>query len=97
MNEMISAPSVTFSMTPFVWNTDAAVFVFKDGKANIDRENLVPGKPIKVVLIGDRPNEAQVETIRLVWETLKDEFGFAAAGFCPAIQPLLSEILPPAA
>lgn len=58
MTEMINAPSVTFSMTPFVW-TDAAVFVFKDGKANIHREKLVPGKPIKVVLIGDRPNEAR--------------------------------------
>ena len=35
MHEMIAAPSVTFSMTPFVWNTDAAVFIFKNGNRNL--------------------------------------------------------------
>jgi hypothetical protein len=90
--EMITAPSVTFSMTPFVWNTDAAVFVFKNGKANIDREAAVPGNPMKVALLGDEPNEAQVEAIKTIWRTLREQFGFAAAAFCPAIMPRMAEI-----
>lgn len=92
MQEMYTAPSVTFSMTPFVWHTDAAVFVFKDGKANIDREAVVPGKPMKVVLLGDYPNEAQLEAIKTIWRTLRENFGFAAAAFCPAIMPRMAEI-----
>lgn len=94
-NEVIplpkSAQAVTFSMTRFVWN-DAAVFIFKDGKANIDRENVIPGKPMKVVVLGDEPNEAQVEAIKTIWRVLRVQFGFAVASFCPAIEPRMAEI-----
>ena len=34
-------------------------------------------------------------TIRPVSQSLKDEFGFALGGLCLAIQPLMSEIMPP--
>jgi deferrochelatase/peroxidase EfeB len=30
--------TVRFSMTPFIWHTDASLFVFKDGKVNVDQE-----------------------------------------------------------
>lgn len=95
MNEVTrlrETAAVTFSMTPFVWNTDAAVFIFTDGKANIDRENVIPGKPMKVVVLGDEPNEAQVEAIKTIWRVLRVQFGFAVASFCPAIEPRMAEI-----
>jgi len=78
-------------MTPYVWHTDAAVFVFKDGKANVDRNNLIPGRPMKIVVLGDEPNEARVEAIKTIWRLLKDQFGFAAAEFCPAIKPKMAD------
>jgi hypothetical protein len=84
-------PAVAFSMTNFVWNSDAAVFVFKDGKLNVDRMNLFPGKPMKVVLIGDEPNEAQLQAIKEIWRALRDQYGADAALFCPAIEKVWLE------
>lgn len=90
---MIEAQSIRFEMTPFVWNTDAAVFVFKDGKAILHRENLVPGRQVKVVLIGDTPSDAQLEAVRNIWQAVKEKFEFAVASFCDAIEPKITEIV----
>lgn len=89
---MVEAQSVRFAMTPFIWHTDCSVFVYKNGQATVDRVNLTPGKCVKVMVIGDKPNEAQVEAIKTLWQVFRDQFGFAVASFCPAIEPVMADI-----
>lgn len=53
-------------------HTEAAVFVVNDGKTNLARENLIEGQEVKVVILGVRLKEAQLDAIKTIWRTLRN-------------------------
>jgi hypothetical protein len=82
--EILPPQSVTFQMTSFIWE-ECGMYVFKDGMVKLDIDNLVPDQPIKVMVLGEEPNEAQVETVKAICWLLSQYFRVDTAAFCPAI------------
>ncbi|MGJ4924827.1 hypothetical protein ACQR1H_31265 [Bradyrhizobium sp. HKCCYLRH2015] len=74
---------------------NAGFIIFDDGQAKLNRQLLLPDRPVVVQVEGLEPTEEQIEMCRHLWVRLYEAMDFPSASFCPVLLPHQRRIMTP--